>query len=339
MLRFILLVLILSFASGKVKAQLLFESDDLLHLKIKMDVKTMIGDREVRDEHEAILYYNDGDSLNIKLSVRGKTRANPKICSFPPIKVNFKKKQVKGTLFDGQNKLKLVTHCNDRTINEEYILREYMVYKLHQLTTPYSFKVRLCRITYIDTNGKFEDKEHYGFLIEDIDDLAARFDMEEFDRILLNQDAFYRSELDKLVLFQYMIGNLDWSVPRQHNFKLIYGNEIQAPVAIPYDFDYCGMVYTNYAKPPPDINVSSVRMRNFRGFCRAPGTYEAVAREFIELKPAFYELYTSSEYLSEKSIDLSVKYLDSFFEILADEKEFNKKIVTACRFKHDHLFE
>ena len=322
-----------------ITGQPLFDSDEILHVRIKLDVRETINDREVREEHEAVLYYKEIDSLNIKLSVRGNTRANPSLCKFPPLKVNFKKKQVKGTLFKGQNKIKLVTHCNDRAINEEYILKEYYVYKLHQLVSPYSFKVRLCRISYIDTEGKMDPDEHYGFFIEDIDDLADRFDMEQYDGSLLNQDAFYRPELDKLVFFQYMIGNLDWSVPKQHNFKLIFGNEIKAPIAVPYDFDFSGMVNTTYAKPPPEINVPSVRTRNFRGFCRTPGTYEAVAKEYIEMKPQIYELYSSSEVLSEKSIDQSIKYLDSFFEILEDEKKFNKEIVTACRFNHKHLYE
>ena len=335
---YFLVFAVLSLFSG-LYGQPLFESEEILHLKIKLNVKETINDRELREEHEAVLYYNENDSLDVKLSVRGNTRANPSLCKFPPLKVNFKKKQVKGTLFKGQNKMKLVTHCNDRSLNEEYILREYYVYKLFQLVSPYSFQVRLCRISYIDTNGKFDPKEHYGFLIEDIDDLAARFEMEQYKGNLLNQDAFYRSELDKLVFFQFMVGNLDWSVPRQHNFKLIYGDGVTAPIAVPYDFDFSGMVNTTYAKPPPEINVTTVRQRNFRGFCRTPGTYEAVAQEFIELKPVFYALYTSSEVLSRKSIDQSIKYLDSFYEVIENEKKLRKEIITKCHYKHQHLYD
>ena len=333
----IFLIIILA---GRVNAQQLFESDDLLHIKIKFNLKETINDREVRDEHEGTLYYGeDNDSLSIKLRVRGMTRARPTLCKFPPLRVNFKKKQVKGTLFEGQDKIKLVTHCNARNINEEYVLREYTVYKLYQIISDYSFRVRLCRITYIDSSGKSDDDEFYGFFIEDIDDLAASKNMEQYKGSLLNQDAFYREELDKLVFFQFMIGNLDWSVPKQHNFKLIYGEEIPTPVAVPYDFDFSGMVNTSYAKPPPEIPVATVRERNFRGFCRHPGVYEAVATEFIELKPELYNLYSSSPYLSEKSIDQSIKYLDSFYKILDNKKDFEKKIVKACRIDHRHIYE
>lgn len=323
----------------QANGQDLFESDELLQIRIKFDVKETITDRDIRDEHAGILYYGDTDSLTIKLTVRGKTRANPKLCRFPPLRLNFKKKEVKGTLFRGQNKLKLVTHCNDRSINTEYILREYYVYKMYQLLTPFSFRVRLCSVIYDDVQGKFDSNEYYGFLIEDIDDLAARNSMEEYDKELLNQDAFYRPALDNLVLFQFMIGNLDWSVPKQHNFKLIYGEALPVPVAVPYDFDFSGIVNTNYAQPPEGIDVSSVRQRNFRGFCRTPGTYEAVAQQFIDLKNEFYAIYTSSEYLSEKSIQQSIKYLDSFYEILENEKEFRRKILKACRVDHKHLYK
>ena len=349
MKRLILILLLISFGcqglvygQGKKELPPLFNSDSLLELRISMNVEEVINDIEVRDEHEATLSYKlaDGNDeiFKIKVMVRGKTRTITKVCRFPPLKLNFKKKKVANTLFAGQNKLKLVTHCNSRAINEEYILREYYVYKLHQLVTPYSFNVRLCKITYDDKEGKFDPTPHYGFLIEDIDDLAKRNGMKEFKDSIPNQELCNRVETDRLMLFQYMIGNLDWSVPHRHNFKLI-AKEKSLPVAVPYDFDYCGMINTSYAAVPEDMNVPSVRTRVFRGLCRQKGGYDAVLKYFQELKPDIYAVYKESEYLSDKSKTSAIKYLDDFYKVLDKPKLFEQKVVRACRAKHKHLFE
>ena len=317
----------------------MFESDEILDIKIRLNVKETITDRKEREEHQGMLYFGEDDSLSVKLKVRGITRAKPAVCSFPPLRLNLKKKEVKETIFAGQDKLKLVTHCGNRKLNEQYVFREYMVYKLYELLTPFSFRVRLCRITYLDERGKYPPEPHYGFLIEDIDDLAARNNMKEFKGKLVNQDACYKEEVDKFIMFQYMIGSLDWSVPFEHNVKLIYGDEYPVPIAVPYDFDFCGMVNTDYAQPPPEIKVKSVRERNFRGFCRPPGVYDAVAQTFHELKAEFYSIYLKAEFLDDNSLTMSVKYLDSFYGILNDQKAFNRQVVRACRIEHKHLYE
>ncbi|RLD24466.1 MAG: hypothetical protein DRI71_02485 [Bacteroidetes bacterium] len=343
-----ILLIIILIQSGLVysqeasKVKKLFRSDDILELKISMNVDEVISDIDVRDEHEATLTYKQENGedkvLDLKVMVRGKTRANVKVCRFPPLKLNFKKNQVKKTLFAKQNKLKLVTHCNTKAINEEYILREYYVYKLHQLVTPFSFNVRLCKITYEDTSGDFEPIPHYGILIEDIDDLAERNGMTEFEGAIPNQEVCERTELDRLMFFQYLVGNLDWSVPKRHNFKLVADSLKPLPVAIPYDFDYTGLVNTSYAQVPPDIDAANVKVRVFRGLCRMEGGYDDALNHFQSIRSEIYALYSDSEYLSEKSKTTSIKYIDGFYKVLDNPKSFNQKIFKACRANHKHLF-
>jgi hypothetical protein len=271
--------------------------------------------------------------------VRGNSRTNTTVCRFPPLKLNFKKKAVANTIFDGQNKLKLVTHCNTKAVNEQYILREYYVYKLQELITPYCFKVRLCKISYEDLAGKYDPTPRYGFLIEDIDDLAARNGMIEYNDSIRNQEVCNRVELDRLMFFQYLTGNLDWSIPNRHNFKIIANPDKPVPIAVPYDYDYTGIVNTSYAKVPEGINVPNVRTRVFRGLCRMEGGYNEVLSFYQELKPEIYALYQDSEFLSEKSKTQTIKFLDSFYKVLGNPKLFDANIVKACRAKHQHLFE
>jgi len=340
-----LTLLTCGFVYGQTSAEVnpLFSSDEILEVRLVMDVEKVIKDINVRDEHPATFSYKEADgsekSFDIKVVVRGKTRTNIKVCKFPPLKLNFKKKAVKNSLFAGQNKLKLVTHCNTKDINEEYIIREYYVYKLQQLVTPFSFRVRLCKVIYEDTAGDFDPTPHYGILIEDIDDLAARNGMVEFERKIPNQEVCERTELDRIMMFQYLVGNLDFSVPKRHNFKLVADSVKPQPVAVPYDFDYTGLVSTSYAKPPPDLEVASVKVRVFRGLCRQEGGYDDAQNHFNKLKPDIYDLYNSSDYLSEKSIASATKFIDGFYKVLENPKSFDQKIFKACRANHKHMYQ
>lgn len=332
------------YGQNREKVKPLFGSDDILELKITMNVEEVIHDLDERLYHDATLYYSQPNGatqrLDIKVKVRGNTRANLRVCKFPPLKINLKKKSTKNTLFNGQNKFKLVTHCKDKPINEEYILREYYVYKIYQLISPSSLKVRLSKVVYDDTAGEYDDSPHYGFIIEDIDDLAKRNNMVEFTDSIRNQEVCQRTSLDRLMLFEYMIGNLDFSIPHRHNFKLIAPTKNSPqPIAVPYDFDYSGMVNTSYAKVPEGIDIPNVRTRMFRGLCRLSGEYEAVIAYFQSIKSAIYALYQDSPYLSKKSKQYSTDYLDSFYKIMDNPKQVNENIIRACRANHQHLYE
>lgn len=349
-IKFILVILLLLYAGysnaqDKEKTKPLFASEEVLDIIIKMDVRTIINNRKVEDrvDHKAKLSYltSDGDSVSskIKVRVRGNNRANPQVCSFPPLKLDFKKKKVDSTLFEGQNKLKLVTHCKPGSSGEEYILREYYTYKLYEIITPYSFNVRLCRITYVDTEGKFKGDSHFGFLIEDIDDVAARNGMIEYKAKVLNQEVCERKELDRLMFYQYLIGNLDWSVPYMHNFKLISKEDRPRPIAIPYDFDYAGIINKPDATPPVNFDITSVTERVFRGLCRVEGGYDEAVNYFQAKKPDIYTLYESSPYLSDKSKKYTINYLNSFYKILDDPKKLKQNVITACWANHKHLYQ
>ncbi|MEN8249285.1 MAG: hypothetical protein ABFS32_10170 [Bacteroidota bacterium] len=330
--------------SQSVEKQL-FNSDEILHIRISMNVKEVISERDTasRKYHKAIFTYEQADgeevSQKIKIKVRGNNRANPDVCSFPPLKLNFNKSNADNSIFAGQDKLKLVTHCSGKSLYEEYTLREYYVYKLLQLITPYSFKVRLCRVIYDDTNGKFKPTPHYGFIIEDLSHLTKRHDIAVFNGRVRNQDACSRVELDRVTLFEYLIGNLDWSIPYRHNFKIVVDKKRSALIPVPYDFDLTGIVNKTNALPPPSFEITSVRERIFRGLCRVEGGYDPTVQHFKDIKPAIYALYEDSEYLSERSIKSTLKYLDSFYKILDNPKALRQKIERACWAEHKHLYK
>lgn len=340
---YIIIILFLSVGSiyGQ-KPKKLFRSDSVLELTITLPLKDVIFNNKERIEHNSKLSYTKADgtvtSHLIKVKVRGKTRANKQICSFPPLQLRFNKSDTENSIFKDQKKVKLVAHCqNDRNF-ENYVQIEYLVYKLYQLISPYSFNVRLCRITYIDQNRPDQENIHYGILIESISDLAKRNDMKVFKGNIRNQEAMNKENLDKLVFFQFMIGNLDWSITERHNMKLIKGEKGALPIAVPYDFDYSGIINTPYAVPPEELHLPDVKTRLFRGFCRR-NKYQETIDFYKSIKDDLFAEVNQVSTLNGKSVNSVTKYLESFFEILESDKYIDKKIIRACKVNHQHAYE
>jgi len=324
------------------KPKKLFRSDSLLELTITLPLKEIIVKSKERTEYNSQLSYTEADGTVtnhlIKVKVRGKTRANKQICTFPPLQLRFNKNDTENSIFKGQKKVKLVAHCQSDKNFEDYVQIEYLVYKMYQHVSPYSFNVRLCRINYIDQNRPDQKNIHYGFLIESISDLAKRNDMKVFKGNIRNQEAVNKEDLDKLIFFQFMIGNHDWSITERHNMKLIKGDKGALPIAVPYDFDYSGIVNTPYAVPPEELYISDVKTRLFRGFCRQ-NNYQNTIEYYNSIEDDLFSEVNSLATLRENGVNNVTKYLNSFFENLKSEKYINKKIIKACKVNHKHAFE
>ncbi len=323
----------------------LFTSDEPLELTIEADFKSLVAhkDDEIPSYDSASLIHSGTGGNDTKFSINVRARGFSRrvsLCDFPPLLLDFKKEEVTGTVFEGQNKLKLVTYCRDMERYQEYIFQEYLIYKIYNILTDTSFRVRLTHITYKDTGKDSPRAENYGFLIEDIDDLAARLGGEETDRLLAVHDMCDHPSVDRFTLFEFMISNVDWNIgkPMMHNSKLItIGSSL--PIPIPYDFDFSGVVNTNYAAAPPNLPIQSVRQRLFRGYCRPKGEYEKTIQIFIDRKDEIYALYQNCQYLDEKVIKSTLKFYDQFYDIITDPKQVKKLIYDACPGAHKHLHE
>ena len=319
----------------------LFTNESLLNMTLEMDVNTVIKDIEEIDAHPAILRYTTSDigehKINLKVKTRGETRKNPKVCRFPPIELNFKKKQNYDNIFTGQDKLKLVTHCGKSKVYDQYILQEYLTYKHYNILTEKSFKVRLLKVKYVDSAGDNKPLERFGFLIEDKSVMAKRNGMKVTKRKLLNQDFCDRVSLDLMTVFQYMIGNTDWSITSLHNIKVITLDSASKPIPVPYDFDYSGAISTHYAQPPEILPINTVRQRIYRGFCRKTDELNRTFDIYNQHKNEIYDLYQNSEFISEKNKKRIIKYFDEFYKTINDPKRSKKAFNGACRLNHVHL--
>jgi hypothetical protein len=326
-----------SLFTGHTEGKPLFQSESMLEVRIVADFKTLFKDRgEERDYHEGEFYWREsGDSLEqqlpVKLRLRGNFRRKKENCGFPPIRLKFGKDDTKGTLFAGQKKLKLVTHCSNRSAYEQYNLEEYLAYKMYNELTDWSFRVRLLKISYEDAKGKKDPIQRYGFLIEDEDDMAERHGGVILEKQGISQRNIENKQEVLMSLFAYMIGNTDWSVSGQHNVKIIQRGLGDPYVAVPYDFDWCGMISTPYARPNPILGIESVRERVYRGVCQDRSLFDEAIQRFNAEKADIYRLFEQTEGMDPKVRKRALKYLDEFYEIINSENNLRNNVLNQCR--------
>jgi hypothetical protein len=327
----------------------LFASHDALTFTVEAPLKSIMKEREQESEEfpGAVIVDSPGGekvSLSVKVRTRGKTRLQKRVCKFPPLRLNFQQDSVAGTMFEGQDKLKLVTHCqDDKDEFRQYVLLEYLTYRTYNLLTEMSFRVRLAGITYVDTEGSRDPATSYAFLIEDEEMMAARNGWEYLavPRIPPNMaDGF---NLALVEVFQYFIGNTDFSAfmpePEKHecchNTKPI--GTMAGPVfSVPYDFDMAGLLNTRYANRLyrgnlEQLGIRNVRERLYRGFCQSESLLPAVLDLFNQKREEIYALYREQQGLEPKVLEKTLEYFDKFYEVINDEGKTKREFRDRCR--------
>ncbi|MEM6805469.1 MAG: hypothetical protein AAF696_28990, partial [Bacteroidota bacterium] len=192
----------------------LFSTDQVLKIDLSFDFKELLKNKHKEEYVEADFEANfaDGNQIAERIRIRARGNLRKSYCNFPPIKLNFKGKEKGSSKFLGQKKLKLVTPCKGSKIFQQYVYGEYLAYKMFNLVSDLSFRVRLVELRYIDKSGKRKPMEFSGFLIEDVDDMAARNDCREMEVSKFSQRLVEHDYMAKVSLFQYAIGNTDWKI-------------------------------------------------------------------------------------------------------------------------------
>jgi len=329
----------LGFAPGS-SAQALFDSNEVLEVRIEAPLTTFSRDRSDVDYLDGTFSYTDeiGEtrSFDLKMRARGRYRRQKSTCNFPPVRLNFKTGQVEGSILDGEDKLKLVTHCqNRRAKNEQYVLREYMAYRILQLLTDKSFRARLLRITYTNNENNEASMTKYGFVIEDDDSVGERLGMLPREVKSLSYSELDAKHTNLVNLFQYLIGNTDYSLIRGpaddnccHNSVPFSAGDLVSPV--PYDFDFSGLVDAPYADPNPRLKIRSVRTRLYRGRCSNNEHLPASIAHIMSKKGEIYALVEELRDFDKASRLSITRYLDDFFEDVSNERMIERKLLTKC---------
>jgi len=322
----------------------LFSSHEILEMTVRADFHTIRReDRSDEDSEErpATLEWTNGNgstgSQQIQIQTRGNFRLSTRNCDFPPLRLNVKKGEVKGTLFDEQDKIKVVSPCKlGQDYWQQYVLAEYLVYRMLNVLTPLSFRARMVRMTYVDESGEDETFTRLAFLLEDDSDMAKRngANKQDWQGGQLNPVLLDRNYAILVEFFQYMIGNTDWSGAEMHNMELVRGADGR-PSAVPFDFDFSGIVDARYAVPDHTLPIRSVRQRLFRGRCpdqmnRQPEDYQAVVNLFQEKKEEIYSLWRNQEGLDPDRLKDTLEYLDEFYETLDRPDRVQRDLLDQC---------
>jgi hypothetical protein len=311
----------------------LFESDQILSITLKGNLRELLNDRADKSQYHSItLSYRGNDSAEINIPVQIKTRGHfrklKENCKYPPLLIKFSANSVyTSSIFKEQSKLKLVMPC----AAEDYVVREWLAYKIYNLVTPQSFKARLVKVKLEDTKGKRSVSPFYGLLLEEEKQMAERnkgtlTEQQNLKPQQTQQDAFLR-----MAVFEYLIGNTDWSVQYLQNIKLIKTSASSLPVTVPYDFDHSGIVNAPYAHPAEELLMSSVLERRYRGYCVTDlKIFEPTLALYNKLKKDIYDLFLTCTYLDAKSLKSITKFLDGFYETINDQKAWKKDFAYPC---------
>ncbi|MFD1314987.1 hypothetical protein [Namhaeicola litoreus] len=317
----------------------LFQKQDILPLKLSYSHKNIKENTKDSTFIQTELSYSEEPGVWKTIPVELRTRGNYRLknCYFPPVKMKITKNDAKGTLFKGSRSLKIVLPCMLEKNKNDYIIKEYLAYKVYEIVGDYHFKVRLVAIDYNEIKGN-KTREHNlkGILIEDPDDMAERYNGKILER------NFHPLVMDPISsiqnsFFQYLVGNTDFSTAVQHNEKLMFADKKVIP--IPYDFDMSGFVNTSYAVVSQigdqQLNLSSVRERLYRGFKREQSDIQEVRDKYLSHKNDIFDLIQSMEndFEDNKSFESTIKYVNDFFDVLQDESKFNREIINKLRDK------
>lgn len=319
------------YATAQTASNDLFGSEEILSFTLSGNTRDLFNDRSDKAlYHPLVLSYKSDTgevTINLKAKTRGNFRRNSQNCIYPPILLNFPRKEAKPSLFQQQDKLKLVVPCR----GEDYVIREYLVYKLYNLLTPKSYKARLVHVTFDDMEKK-RATTLYGILLEEDEQMAERNKMQIVEKKMLPGESTETETFLKMAVFQYMIGNTDWSVPYQHNIRTIAFDSLSVPYVVPYDFDHAGIVDASYAVPAEQLALSSTRERRFRGYCITDiKAFDETIATFNRLKNDFYKVYADCPLLDKRYIAATTKFLNQFYETINDPKKVKIAFSYPCK--------
>jgi hypothetical protein len=324
--------------AGPAYSSPLFSDDSVVEIRLSGPLRTLARDKKSakRVEFPFVLSV-DGVDIPVDIRVRGKSRTI--VCGFPPLRLRFPVEGTRQTVFAGQDKLKLVTHCkSNRPKSENNLLDEYTAYRIFNLIADTGYRVRLLRIRYEDTDGKLKhlDRPYFGFLIESDRELAARVGGKVSQIGGVPYSRLNEDQTALVYVYEYLIGNTDWSLIRGdgedvccHNMHLIEKNGGLHP--IPYDLDFSGLVNASYAKPNSIVGTKRVTQRVYRGYCKLSIDRVAPALEKITaLREPIMTLVEQSPVVGNEDTDSRVRYIGHFFKETENSAKLLKQFDGDC---------
>ena len=324
----------------------LFANAELLELQFAGPIMAIASDGRPKPEEQSVTMTwtaADGTAADMEIDVRarGKSRRDADKCAFPPLRLDIPRSRAAGTLFQNQDKLKLVTHCRPlgsrATGPRDWIALEYFAYRILNHVTEHSFRVRPLQVTYVA-----EDERRYrhpGFLIEDKDRMAHRLGLQISDIERTEQQRLAPALTQIMEVFQYAIGNTDFSFlvgPDGerccHNAVLMTaGMDASELIPVPYDFDITGIVNKPGSIPAADLDIRYVTERRYRGFCRDPAHLDSAVARFVAVRADINAELAALPGLSQRGREQAQAFLDDFYTTVTDAQLQRAALLDQCR--------
>ena len=322
-------------SAQKVDKVKFFEEESTVNATLEMDLKDLLAKKAPDRFLPATISFTTKDGTTITEKIEASVRGNfrRETCFMPGLKLNFKK-DTNSSLYKFKE-LKLSNGCNTGDESGQLVVKEFLAYKMYNLLTDMSLRVRFMNVSFKDVSGKKKPYTQYAFLIEDVDEMAKRNNMVEIEGTQYNTEQTNRDQMTIVTLFEYLIANTDWSVPAYHNVKLIGPKDVTGtrPYVVAYDFDICGFVDPPYATIDEQLQeqISSVRERLNRGFPRTMEELKIAVKLYNDKKEKIIGMIKSNEYLSSKEKSKSVSYVEDFYKIINNDRDLQRIFVDGGR--------
>lgn len=318
----------------------LLTGEEIKEVTLRTDLTSLLGstDQEISYQSATFSFTSDqggAQTWDLKVKPRGKFRRQ--VCDFPPLKLNFSKTALFNRGLADHDKLKLVTHCTeDKNVGNEKVMQEYLAYKLYQELNPYSFRVQLVSIQYIDASGRLNGIRRLGFLIESTNELEARINGKECEDCTYQPVTAFDTKASGMhAMFQYLIGNSDYSVPVLRNIKLIRRSADSKLVPVGYDFDFAGFVDAPYAIPANHLGQITIRQRIYLGTLASDQEMQEILEVFLSKKEQLLDIIQEFRPLSaSKRFELKEYLLTFYAQVEMIEAGGYKDVYSHLRQEH-----
>ena len=335
--RFIVAISAVAAFAPSVSAQKLFKSQSPIELTITTNLKDFLRERDstkLARQNGELTYKDEAGatvSLPVQVRARGHFRRMARTCDFPPLWLDVRKGAPKGNLFSSAGRVKITTNCRPKNQEyEQYVLQELFLYRAYSTLTDTSLRTRLAHITYKDSAARVPDVTSWAFFIENHESLAERIG----SKVLAANGALFDDLVPDMLglvgVWEYFIGNTDWSIAAQHNTMLLQDTTGRVlPVA--YDFDWSGAVDARYAFPDPRFKMNSVTTRLYRGDCRDEKGYAPVLARFTEKRAAIDSIFATIPQLTPEKVKKMRGYFDEFWKLAANPKQAAREFKDGCQ--------
>jgi len=308
----------------------LFADSDVLPVTLVGDFKAINKDHDPNSHkpYPGSVRMADDKELQVQFRARGHVRRMARTCDYVPLKLEFVKKETKGTVFAEQDAIKLVVQCSGGGDYEQYVLREYLAYRIFNVITNRSFRARLAKVTYVDGASGKPQGTRIGMFLEDEGDVARRMEGRVVELQRLRFDDLDSDSLMPAMIFEYLIGNTDMSIYALHNMRIVQRPDKTLHI-VPYDFDFSGLVNAPYALPARGFFLKNVTERAYRGPCRSQERVDPYVANFVAKKDAIRALPEQIPGFSRESRSASKDYIDGFYGAIKSPKDV-KGLFVSC---------